>query len=461
MTTPQKAVPQKAPPLLDPPNITLPVPTRRRVCLVDVEDIEANGANNVTLASMSQVGQLDPVMLEEVPGRTELALIDGKRRVTNARKLGWTDVDAEVYPPLTAEQRAHLRLGLHRRAPNNVDEARALLDLARSHSLDLNDPKTDGQLASITRMEKGKIRRLLKIARLPADLLEMSGTVVSEGVLERVASLSGTHLTEAIRNIRTAGATEEGRFTQADLKDVQLARNAQMGEQFGASLPPLLTLSPVDALASEVRIMASERNVAVADLILALGQPEEEGTVVDAFSAAFGLYQAAPDAVTPIPLVSAPVLEAVSAPWEVLAPAATSSAAPWETEVPLPASEDLPVPAVPGVAAEILPPIAQVQALHVQEDVLPAVETHAPVDLVTDSQAELEVPAPAIDPQATLDLLFGAQHEAAPDAVAEAPAPPVISAAPGGRFQAPALTPLPASAPPRPGGRVRPTGRNA
>lgn len=328
MTQPAQATP--APILTH--SIVIPNPTPKDVHLVDVEVTDANGAVNETVKSMELVGQQDRIVLEEVPGQP-LRILDGKRRVMNARTLGWTTMKAEVYPPLTQEQRAHLKIGLHRRAPNVVDESRALKDLAASHRIVLTDADAAEQLARISGLKVGQVRRYLKIMNLPDDVLELVGTTVSEGVAASVANLHGPHRDDAIHQIRTAAADGEARFTGQDLKNIQLARTTSMGEVLGgAPMPNVFSINPVQALASDVRIMCSERNVSIDDLIQELTTGTAP-TPVDPFEAAFGAItpvpQAAPTTVTP---QAAPVLASTASPWDV-----DGSSAPTPSSEPVPA----------------------------------------------------------------------------------------------------------------------------
>ena len=328
MTQPTQATP--APILTH--SIVIPNPTPRDVHLVDVEVTDANGAVNETVKSMELVGQQDRIVLEEVPGQP-LRILDGKRRVMNARTLGWTTMKAEVFPPLTQEQRAHLKIGLHRRAPNVVDESRALKDLAASHRIVLTDADAAEQLARISGLKVGQVRRYLKIMNLPDDVLELVGTTVSEGVAASVANLHGPHRDDAIHQIRTAAADGEARFTGQDLKNIQLARTTSMGEVLGgAPMPNVFSINPVQALASDVRIMCSERNVSIDDLIqeLSTGTPP---THVDPFEAAFGVVTPVPQAAPTMTPQAAPVLASTASPWDM-----DGSSAPTPSSTPTPSS---------------------------------------------------------------------------------------------------------------------------
>lgn len=401
-------------PLLAPPSIRLPTPQSLTVPLVDVEVTDANGAVNETVRSMETVGQTDRIVLEQRPGQPYL-ILDGKRRVINARKLGWSAMTAEVYPPLTTEQRAHLKLSLHRRAPNKVDEAKALSDLARAHGLSLTSKEAPEELARISGLKLGQVRRYLKFMHLPSDVLELIGTTLSEGVAEGVANLQGKHRDDAILAIRTAAASDDGRFTGQDLKDVQLARAADMGQalHLAGPLPQILSLSPVQALASDVRVMASERNIRLDDLIQEL-QSGDIPTLEDPFQAAFGTVT---PVAAPVTAPTAPLLTATASPWDAapVGPVLSAAASPWET----PALPDMPL-STPEVAPPA--PVWTTQDAGEpsgQTAVLTLPETPAPVtawDAPGETALAPEEPSAAIVGDAAAEAL---PTEAHPDPVAE------------------------------------------
>lgn len=398
-------------PLLTPPSITLPTPQSLTVPLIDLEVTDANGAVNETVRSMETVGQTDRIVIETRQGQPYL-ILDGKRRVINARKLGWSTMTAEVYPPLTTEQRAHLKLSLHRRAPNKVDEAKALADLARAHGITLTAKDAPEELARISGFKIGQVRRYLKFMHLPSDVLELIGTTISESVAEGVANLQGKHRDDAILAIRSAAASDDGRFTGQNLKDVQLARAADMGQALNLAgplaLPQILTLSPLQALASDVRVMASERNIRLEDLIQEL-QSGDIPTLEDPFQAAFGTVI---PVAAPVTAPAAPLLTAQASPWDTapVAPVLSAASSPWET------------PVVPDpVAAEAVTPDPVWSTEDAGEastlpEVLPSPEAATPV-AAWDASSE---PAAAVEETETMSVSDAPSEPAA--ALEDAPA---------------------------------------
>ncbi|WP_407542950.1 ParB/RepB/Spo0J family partition protein (plasmid) [Deinococcus radiomollis] len=251
-------------PLLATPPLTLPKPTPMRVRLDDIEEADLTGAPNTSLSSMETHGLLEPVKLYRKGNEDALLGIgDGNRRVSNARKLNWTHIDAVVYDTLTRAQLAHLQLGLHTRTPNLVAEAKALKGLIQSGA-----GPDDEDLAHAAKLSVTRVRKLRKLLSLPSDILELTGSVLSEGVAESVANLSGEHRNSAVQLIRQRASEDKGRFTQADLKSVQLARDESLASLLtGIHVAmPVVTLSPVELLAAQVRTMCTEAGVSIEDL---------------------------------------------------------------------------------------------------------------------------------------------------------------------------------------------------
>ena len=241
-----------------------------RVPLDDIEEADLTGAPNTSLSSMESHGLLEPVKLYRKENVDALLGIgDGNRRVANARKLGWTHIDAVVYEPLSRAQLAHLQLGLHTRTPNLIAEAKALRSLIQSGA-----GPDDEDLAHAAKLSVTRVRKLRKLLTLPGDVLELTGSVLSEGVAESVASLTGEHRASAVALIRQRASEDKGRFTQTDLKSVQLARDESLASLLsGINVAmPVVTLSAVEQLAAQVRVMCSEAGVSIEELTLTLAQ---------------------------------------------------------------------------------------------------------------------------------------------------------------------------------------------
>lgn len=257
-------------PLMERAASGLPNPTRRRVPLDDVCEAELTGAPNAGVSSMERDGQLEAVKLCDRGEGQLLGIADGNRRVANARKLGWTHIDALVYPALSGTQLAHLQLGLHLRAPNLITEALALGRLMQGGGT------ADEDLARESKLSVTRVRKLRKLLALPRDVLELTGTVLSEGVAEAVANLQGEHRSRAVALIRSRASEDRGRFTNADMKDVQLARDTGLAALLGelSVATPVVTLGTADLLAAQVRVMCREAQVSLEELCRVLARNE-------------------------------------------------------------------------------------------------------------------------------------------------------------------------------------------
>lgn len=308
----------------------LPPCTRVLVNLSEIEEATITGAPNSSTASMESLGQLDPVKLHVREGRL-IGIAEGNRRIQNARKLGWTQIDAFLYPALTPVQVAHIQIASHTRAPNLIAEAVALGRLIRGGA-----STVDEELAREARLPVPRVRKLRKLLSLPDDVLALTGSVLSEGTAEAVASLQGELRTRAVALIRTRASEEKGRFTSQDLKEIQLARDANLAALVGSASVtlPVVTLSAVDLLAAQVRIMCSEAQVRPEDLIAALSQ-----------------------ASAPVPLQAAGGAVAVPDPWDTpVAPVPAAVPDPWDSPLPGPVlPAPVPVPPVPVPPVPIAP----------------------------------------------------------------------------------------------------------
>jgi hypothetical protein len=208
-----------------------------------------------------------------------------------------------VYDTLTRAQLAHLQLGLHTRTPNLVAEAKALRGLIQSGA-----GPDDEDLAHAAKLSVTRVRKLRKLLSLPSDVLELTGSVLSEGVAESVASLSGEHRNRAVQLIRQRASEDKGRFTQTDLKSVQLARDESLASLLtGIHVAmPVVTLSPVELLAAQVRVMCTEAGVSIEALTRTLALN----------TAPIPLTPSAPEQTVTEPAT----VEAIVDPWDVPGP---------------------------------------------------------------------------------------------------------------------------------------------
>jgi ParB family chromosome partitioning protein len=238
--------------------VSLPLPTRQTLALCALVE-HTHGASNHLLGSLRSVGQLDPILVEQLSA-DQFVIREGNRRVAAARKLGWIEIQADVYPRMAEASWALVVAGAHNRSENPVEEARVYTQLATQLTL--------AGIHANTGVPVQKIRARLALMSLPADVLDAVGTKhLALGVAEAASRLKGVHLKTAITAIRAKIALDEA-FTQADLKEITVARRQSFGRQL-ASLPtaPVTLIPEAELLALEVQALCERRGVQVQELL--------------------------------------------------------------------------------------------------------------------------------------------------------------------------------------------------
>ena len=126
-----------------------PMEKRRQVIAIDCieEWAEVNprrdydeGQLDLLGESLSEVGQVDAVKVNQVGNNPELVqwlLIDGKRRIEGAKRVGQTEIEADVYFNLSVgEALALVGTTLQKRSFNVIEEARLLAGMeVNGHSI--------------------------------------------------------------------------------------------------------------------------------------------------------------------------------------------------------------------------------------------------------------------------------------------------------------------------------------
>lgn len=242
-----------------------PVPRREFIELNFLNE-DSKGATNDLLESMRSVGQLHPVLLEQVG--SEYRVRAGNRRIETARKLGWEDIDAEIYQGLTETQWALILAGDHNRKRNPVDEARQFSLLATTMTID--------EIHANTGVPVQTIRAALTLNNLPHDVLALIGSKhLALGVAEAAAKLKSTHFDAAVQAIREA-AHRDRAFTAKHLKEITVARVSALGKSLRV---PQAVQAPIfpprTLLAAEVRELCQRRGVPLQELLTDLQTNEE------------------------------------------------------------------------------------------------------------------------------------------------------------------------------------------
>jgi ParB-like chromosome segregation protein Spo0J len=138
---------------------------------VQVDDIippiAASKPPKALLDSIANSGVVVPVVLQSThDGTPGHRIIDGRRRVAAARKLGLADIPAQVFPPDWLGSAPAMTVTLNElRWASEYSETVAILELAHAgHS--------DAEIADLTGMPVVRVRKRLELATLHPDLME-------------------------------------------------------------------------------------------------------------------------------------------------------------------------------------------------------------------------------------------------------------------------------------------------
>lgn len=196
----------------DPPDCT-------RVQIDLIEDTPAP-VDAALKRSMSERGQLVPVILNAPEGGGKFTIIDGRRRVAAARAIGLTDLSAEVHQVDSLVEAALTATANAVRSDNPENELEAIEVLANAHY-------TDSQISQATGMTVATIRKRKRLLVLPEDVrAAIREGRLAIGVAEKLASLS-----PAIREKAIAFWREHGKLTLADLRELsQVDRQEAIAE---------------------------------------------------------------------------------------------------------------------------------------------------------------------------------------------------------------------------------------
>lgn len=161
---------------------------RRREDLGDIEGLAA---------SMQALGQLCPILVD-----TDNRLLAGERRLTAAKRLGWTSIEAVVYDRLCPElTRRRIELDENEARKPFTTEERILLaaDIEEAERVLARERQAHGQTAPGKTLRQPVGEAFGKAADLAASTVGMSGETLRTGkrVLEGIATLreNGNHIT--------------------------------------------------------------------------------------------------------------------------------------------------------------------------------------------------------------------------------------------------------------------------
>jgi ParB/RepB/Spo0J family partition protein len=182
--------------------------------------------------SLEQRGQLQPVILNNNGNQDEAyRIVDGRRRIRAARDLGWTHIDALIYAvdPLVEASLAVTANAI--RSDNLVSDLAAIQKMAEG-GLTAHD------IAAVTGLKRGTIRKRLKLLRLdPAILDGVKSGVIAFGVAESAASVP-----RSAQEALAAIFAETGKLTGDDVANVTRVASssalASLGDELFASATP-------------------------------------------------------------------------------------------------------------------------------------------------------------------------------------------------------------------------------
>lgn len=243
-----------------------------KVEVVKVEDIEFPEGTEINPA-IEKPGVLQSVLLRRtnkpLPHKP-YAVVDGKRRVRSAVAYGHPTVPAVITDGSRGQIAAASAMLNAARNDNPVDEA-------RNWKIALEEGKylTVADLAKDMRVSAATIKKRLRLLELPEDLLVHVGTMISEGVAEKMANLAPEYRAEAI-NAAERQLDQGKKFTAQDFKNAQVKRREDQLDSLDTLFESasasgfgelFTTVSPLEQVISEVRRLAAMHGVELQDVV--------------------------------------------------------------------------------------------------------------------------------------------------------------------------------------------------
>lgn len=276
------------------------------VALADIKPGEASQL----IKSVRTVGVLQSLLLKpSTDPAYRFEIVEGNRRDHSARHYGLTHVPALITDGSGAQLAAARAIANTARSSNPVQEARAW------HAVMQEGVYADvNALARDFGVNVATVKQRLRLMQLPEQILDgILDRKIAEGTAEKIANLDEAYRTRAL--VMYSEVTAKGeRFTDAHLKEIRTRRGGDLTRTvLGAlstlpSAQPLLSLPQAEVLAEEVRRLARDRGVELAELIAALGgtvtPPAPAATTAPTQPAPPAPFVETPAAATPVPPVS-------------------------------------------------------------------------------------------------------------------------------------------------------------
>jgi ParB/RepB/Spo0J family partition protein len=117
--------------------------------------------------SLKEHGQLQPIVVAAGGADKRLVIVCGERRVRAARSLGWTDIEAKVYPSITQRQLQMIAL-----VENLNREDLSPFEVSASFLAFVSQGGTVEEMAAATGRKPVTIQRYLKLNELNPDVAE-------------------------------------------------------------------------------------------------------------------------------------------------------------------------------------------------------------------------------------------------------------------------------------------------
>ena len=263
---------------MDTPLFERPESTLELVALADIQPWSASGARSTTGKSITALGLRGVVTLQQlVPGsRYRYKVIDGSRRLNQARDQELEQVQAEVLPVETDRaEAAALRLTMNlSRSPNPMQEAEAFEELSDACLAEgIPQVEVASYIAKTLGINQSVIKQRLGLLRLPPALRQgVEAGKVAAGVAAKIANLPRTQQEQLAGELQ-----EKGKLTGHVVKDVRRVKQ----EAVLAELPESL-FAPLDnpkERAREVLRDLLEEGVMADELVAIVQQLEDERSV--------------------------------------------------------------------------------------------------------------------------------------------------------------------------------------
>lgn len=239
--------------------------------MIDPRRIKPTGTTEVW-HSVGTMGQLSPIMVRPLQNDPsyDFEIIDGGRRHNSMMVYEKSEMACIVTNGTEdSVQISAIRLVSNEARDNNpAVEARSVREL-----MDSNRYADEKQLASSLGLPVQTIRRNMRLARLPENMLNALGRGdLAESVAIKVANLNDSYLkiaTDAFNGLEQQGKP----FTNSELRRIRTRQSGDLGAvitsavQNSAHMPHLLTIPAHQALAAEIVGMCKDREVSLTDVV--------------------------------------------------------------------------------------------------------------------------------------------------------------------------------------------------